>query len=141
MSSAQKSAFVNIVLAICVLLIGVLVYLVDRQANSVYLIPSWMFIGNSGQPFLIIIGDHLPTFAHVYAFILLTSLLPIPTDKNIVVICLFWFSFDSLFENIPTYFQSATFDILELASIAVGTLAAYLTITTSSRRNYSHVYR
>jgi hypothetical protein len=108
----------------------------------------------------------LPTFVHVYAFILLTAILVTPARAYVIPICLLWFMIESLFElaqinviaqwivkYIPTwfnripflentsdYFLAGTFDILDIFSIAAGTLAAYLTIVISTRRIANNAY-
>ena len=101
------------------------------------------------------IGDYLPTFVHVYTFILLTVIVAIPTGIKLIPVCLAWFSLDSLFEvaqlksiaqwigshtppwfegvpflkNTADYFLMGTFDVFDLISIAAGTVAAYLTVS------------
>jgi hypothetical protein len=103
------------------------------------------------------LGYYLPTLLHTFAFILLTMALVIPYQsfkKYILRVCLAWFVIESLFElaqmdtianqiarrfstgfaeipfieNIPNYFIAGTFDVLDLLSIAVGAIAAYLTV-------------
>jgi len=39
-----------------------------------------------------------------------------------------WFSNIPFIENVPAYFLQGTFDVLDLVSIAVGAVAAYLTL-------------
>ncbi len=150
----------QIAVAIGVLAIGVLVYLLDRQPGSVYFIPDWISLANNLSPIFGQIGHHLPTFVHVYAFILLTVVVAVPAISKLVPVCLAWFAIDSLFEvaqlnpiaqwigshtpiwfsgipfldNTADYFLSGTFDMLDLLSIATGALVAYLTIVISTRR-------
>lgn len=140
--------------------IGVLVYLFDRQPSSVYLIPDWISLANSLALVFGQIGHHLPTFVHVYAFILLTVVVAVPSITKLIPVCLAWFTLDSLFEaaqlspiaqwigshtptwfsgipfieNTASYFLMGTFDMFDLLSIALGTLAAYLSVVFSTRK-------
>ena len=103
------------------------------------------------------LGYYLPTLLHTFAFILLTMAMVIPYQnykQYILRVSLFWFVFESLFEiaqmdvianqiangfptglanvpfldNIPNYFMAGTFDALDILSIALGMLLAYLII-------------
>ena len=165
MISIQQSAKIQTAAAVTALFIGVFVYSLDRQPESVYFISSWMALGDNINPFFGAIGDQLPTFVHVYAFILLTMAVVSTTRKYALPICLFWLIIESLFElaqitviaqwiaervpewfhgipfleNTAAYFIRGTFDILDLCSIAAGTLAAYLTIVLSNRRISNYV--
>jgi hypothetical protein len=162
--SIQQPVKIQTAAAVTALLIGVFVYLLDRQAESVYFMSSWMALGDSMSPFFGTIGDQLPTFVHVYAFILLTMVVASPSRGYVLYICLFWLVLESLFElaqitviahwitshipewfsgiplleNTAAYFLGGTFDVVDLCSIAAGTLAAYLTIVISTQRNTRH---
>lgn len=157
----NRSDALQLTTAVLALGIGVLVYLLDRQPDNVYFIPDWVSIAGSLNPIFGQIGNHLPTFIHVYAFILLTVIIMSPSPAMVFWICVTWFSVDSLFEiaqltpianwiaehvpasfagipfleNTDSYFLTGTFDFLDLISIAMGTVAAYLTIVLSTRRS------
>lgn len=146
--------------AIGALCLGVLVYVFDRQAEYTYFLPGWLSLESQIGGFFGNIGNHLPTFIHVYAFILLTAVVAVPSSAKLIPVCLAWFSLDSLFEiaqlnpvaqwigshtpvwfsgipfldNTADYFLMGTFDVFDLLSIAAGTLVAYLTIIFSTRR-------
>ena len=146
--------------AIGALCLGVLVYVLDRQAEFVYFLPAWSSFDSMPGGFFGSIGNYLPTFIHVYALILLTVVIAVPSITKLIPVCLAWFAVDSLFEvaqlnpiaqwigshipiwfsgipfldNTADYFLSGTFDMLDLLSIATGALAAYLTIIISTRR-------
>lgn len=139
--------------------IGTLVYLLDRPPDSVYFIPDWISLTDNLYPIFGQMGNHLPTFLHVYIFILLTFIVMLPSAVMVYPICISWFVVDSLFElgqltpiaqwiavhvpdwfagipyleNTAAYFLAGTFDFLDLVSIAMGTVAAYLTIKGSYR--------
>lgn len=157
---SRRPVVLHLAVAIGVLVIGLLVYLFDRQPDSVYFIPKWIPQTFSLDPVFGQFGQHLPTFAHVFVFILLTITFVAQPLKRLALICLFWFTLDSLLEiaqitiiaqwvtaivpawfegipfleNIPSYFLLGTFDVLDLVSIALGAIAAYLTILISSSR-------
>ena len=139
--------------------VGLFVYLLDRSPDSVYFIPEWISITNNLYPVFGQMGYHLPTFIHVYVFTLLTFVVTSPSAVRVYPICIGWFAVDSLFElaqltpvaqwiaeyvpvwftgipfleNTATYFLAGTFDYLDLISIAMGTVAAYLTIQWNHR--------
>jgi len=163
-SAIQPSVKIQTAAAVTALLIGVFVYLLDRQSESVYFMTYWMSLGNTMNPFFGIVGNQLPTFIHVYAFILLTMAVASASRESVLIICLFWLILESLFElaqitviaqwianytpewfhgipfleNTAAYFLAGTFDVLDLCSIAAGTLAAYLTIVISTQRISNH---
>ncbi len=137
------------------LVVGVIVYVFDRQSEFVYFLPDWFSVNKFRGGIFGSIGYFLPTFIHVYVFILLTATVSASPNKNLIPICISWFIFDSLFEigqihviaqsianhvpawfsdipilnNTSSYFLMGTFDVLDLISIALGTICAYLTIT------------
>ena len=147
-------------IAIGALSVGVLLYLLDRQHTHVYFIPNWLPQHNFGSGFFGNIGNYLPTFIHVYAFILLTAVIAARPITKLVSVCLAWFIIDSLLEvaqldsiaewiaahtphsfsgipfleNTAGYFLSGTFDKFDILSIAAGSIAAYLTAYQSQAR-------
>jgi len=154
-----RSELIQVVIAVIVLTIGVLVYLLDRPSTSVYLVPdSWSF-GDSIAPVFGAIGNHLPTFAHTFAFTLFTSALLAPWRWSAVVACAGWWFVGSLFEvaqndawsaiiatrvpewfadwplldNVAGYFVTGQFDLFDLASIGVATVCAFVVIRFSYR--------
>ena len=165
LAMTKRPEVIQIIFAIGGLLIGLLVYLLDRQPDTVYFIPDWFSQTTHIEPFFGHIGNYLPTFLHVYVFILLTTAVLQPAPKHIIPVCAAWFTIDSLFEvgqiqviaqwiaghvpewfqkipfleNTASYFQSGTFDIIDILSIAAGTLCAYLTIVLSIRRGQKNV--
>lgn len=151
-------------IGLAALALGTLVYLLDRPAASVYLLPNAMSLARGHHPWFGMFGGHLPEFVHVYAFILLTLAVS-PWPARVVPICFFWWAVDSLFEigqhpaiaphiaatlpawfqhipildNTANYFLLGTFDPGDLAAIVLGTLAAYLTIGFICRKEVSRV--
>jgi len=154
-----RPVIIQVIAAVIVLLIGILVYLLDRPGTSVYFIPnSWSF-GEGIPPIFGAIGDHLPTFSHTFAFILFTSAVLEPWRWSAVVACAWWWFIGSLFEiaqtdawamaiasrvpgwfaewplldNVADYFLVGYFDLMDLVSIAVATICAFIVIQLSYR--------
>ncbi len=143
--------FLRLVLGIFALSLGTLVYLIDRPANKTYLISDSISLFDRIAPLFGTIGNHLPTFSHVFAFILITAALTSARRSSYLFICGIWLLIDFLFElgqhgaisshiasNLPpyivelpilshavNYFQNGRYDPIDLASIFLGTVAAY----------------
>ena len=164
----KESFRINIKLlfvAAMIFTLGLLVYVFDRQPETVYFLPEWLSHQDVSSGFFGSIGGWLPTFVHVYTFILLTVAIA-PTTIKLVPVCLGWFVLECLFEfgqmesagewlfihtydlfkgipvleNTAYYFQKGSFDVMDLFAIAAGTLAAYFTITII-RKEHDHEYR
>lgn len=147
-------------IAIGALCVGVLVYVFDRQPESIYFLPGWLSFHDQTGSIFGSLGNYLPTFIHVYVFILLTVVAALPSITKLIPVCLAWFTLDSLFEiaqlnpiaqwianhtpswfsgipfleNTANYFLMGSFHVFDLLSIAIGTLAAYLTVILITRR-------
>ncbi len=155
----------QVIVAAMLLAVGLLVYLLDRPADQIYFVPDWWeFTIGAGQVFGPI-GAYLPTFIHVVVFILISSALLAPWRFQITSICLLWFGIDSLFElaqhnaiatriadivpswfqgitfleNTSSYFLAGTFDLLDLMSIALGSVSAYLVVRFFRKRESDNV--
>lgn len=144
--------------------VGAIFYVLARPAGQTY------FVGKTGLdlsfydslPVLfILLGSSLPTFVHVFSFILLTASFIYGSRKSYFYICLFWLLVDSIFElgqrfgrvvseaipswfagipfleNCTSYFLRGSFDPMDIGSILLGTLSAYLVllITTKEGEN------
>lgn len=147
----SATSWVHVPVALVVLVLGVLVYVLDRPSeaapflsaiSAAHLLPNVF-----GR-----LGENLPTFAHVFAFSLLTEAWAGGGKRSCLLVCMTWFGIDSAFEigqypkiseqlvqiipgwleGLPilgqadAYFLSGTFDTRDLISIAVGAAAAYL---------------
>ena len=141
--------------------VGVLIYAFDRQPEFIYFLPGWLSLNSQPGGLFGSIGYYLPTFLHVYAFILLTAVVAVPSITKLIPVCLAWFTLDTLFEvaqidpiaqwlaihtpawfagipfleNTSNYFLFGTFDVVDLMSIAAGTVAAYITVSVLTRRS------
>jgi hypothetical protein len=147
------------------LLIGTLVYLVDRPPDQIYFIYKSSIdisLYNTLPNIFGTIGNSLPAFIHVFSFILITAGM-IPCQKRgYLIICISWFIVDIAFElgqkyqpltieiipdwferilfleNTRNYFLRGTFDFTDLAVTAFGTVIAYLVLlATMERREMS----
>lgn len=138
-------------IAVTAFIAGMFVYVFDRPAATVYLLPNALSFAGRHHPVFGALGGHLPEFVHVYAFILLTVAIS-SWPARVLPICGFWWAVDSLFEigqhpaiaptiaaalpnwfrGIPildhtaSYFLRGTFDPGDLVSIILGTVVAYL---------------
>jgi len=141
------------------LLLGTMVYLVDRPPETTYFIYS-STIGLSlyriFPDFFGLIGHNLPSFFHIFSFILLTAGFFSCRKRGYFIICVSWLFvecafelgqrygafandfFPEWFEGIPylentaNYFRYGTFDVFDVIAMLMGTIAAYfiLLITT-----------
>ena len=156
---------IQILIGATALFFGILVYLVDRPPDQTYFVDK-SFVNISLYHILPnlygIIGNSLPSFAHVFSFILITAGLIASKKREFIFICLFWFLIDSVFElgqkfsttfikfipgwfpsipffeNTEDYFIRGTFSYADMAAITIGTITAYfLLILTSERRKAS----
>ena len=133
---------------------GTLLYCHGSAGSIAHLLPSLF-----GR-----ISDSLPTFAHAFAFSLLTAAWFGGGRRIGLAACLTWFGVDTAFEvgqhpqiaerlvrfipdgfgGLPildqadSYFLSGTFDAWDLTSIAVGAAAAYLLIRCTEPKDEPH---
>lgn len=142
------------------LLIGSLIYLIDRPPDQTYFVyssPINITLSNIIPNLFGLIGNSLPEFIHVFSFILITAGLIFCQKRGYLIICLSWFLVDSAFElgqkfntwsssitpdwftgipfleNTENYFLRGTFDFLDLAAIALGTAIAYFVLLTTNK--------
>ncbi|MFC1844112.1 hypothetical protein ACFLZ5_04920 [Thermodesulfobacteriota bacterium] len=165
---ALKEGDVNarqLLIGLFVLIIGVLFYYLFRSAEHTYFLK---FLSNNPycknflSPGYILIGNSLPTFIHVVAFTLMTAGIIARQKRGYVIACLFWFAVDFLFEvgqgldtiiiqiipdwfsgfafleNSKSYFLQGRFDSLDLFSIALGSLTAYIILIKTREDKGGH---
>lgn len=158
-----KQTQLLIVLGLSALMGGTAVYLLDRPVEQSF-VPGDLSLFHLTPVVFGFIGQSLPTFAHVFAFCLLTAALLAGGKKAAITVCLGWFLVDVAFElgqhsalalalstlippwfaHLPilnqtgSYFLDGTFDPLDLLAIALGALAAYVVIQRSTRWRMSH---
>lgn len=150
----QRPALVQGLLALACLGIGTLVYVLDRNPQSTYFLPAAWSLADATGPVFGRLGDHLPDFLHLYAFILLSCALLQPKRAAILGITLVWLLIEVLFEigqhpalsphvvsvipawfagipfleNAAAYFRHGQFDPLDLVAMLLAAVAGYLTV-------------
>jgi len=152
-----------ILFGIFLLSIGALIYLIDRPPDQSYIIfslPFQLSFYDVTPSLFGTIGNFLPHFLHVSAFILITAGLLNCGKKGYLAICLFWLVvdvgfelgqkystiavslvpdwFDGIFllENTRSYFLNGTYCHLDMAAIIAGSVLAYMFLihTHNNRR-------
>lgn len=139
-------------LAMLLLAAGVAVYLLDR-GGDVYFVPNWL-AHDAPLPVFGAVGEHLPTFVHTFAFIVITAVALWPWPRLLPAICATWVAIECAFEigqaesvaarlagTVPAwfdgvpfleaatvYFASGTFDPFDILSIGLGAVMAYLIV-------------
>ncbi len=143
--------------AVLLLVVGVIVYAIDRGGAAYFLI-GWTASHGEAElfgPF----GNHLPTFVHSMATILVLAAVLRPWPKLLPAIAFSWFAIECLFEvaqispldarvaavlpawfyDVPVleasagYFINGTYDPLDIFSIALGAAAAYWIVRMTER--------
>ncbi len=150
-----------ILIGIFLLSIGALIYLIDRPPEQIYFIfalPFQLSFYDITPSLFGTIGDFLPHFLHVSAFILLTAGLLNCGKKGYLAICLFWMTVNVgfelgqkysdyaaglvpawfagvfLLENTRNYFLHGTYCRLDMAAIIIGGVSAYALLFYSHNR-------
>ncbi|GMQ89840.1 MAG: hypothetical protein BMS9Abin10_0175 [Gammaproteobacteria bacterium] len=157
--NATKTNRAQLLIGLAALLLGTMVYLLDRPAEQAF-VPNAISLFASTPSVFGVVGRSLPAFAHVFAFSLLTAALLVGAKKTAVTVSLGWFLVDAAFELgqrapiaqwlsklIPPwfayfpildktgrYFLHGTFDPWDMFAIALGAFAAYLVIQKTRRR-------
>jgi len=151
----------QILIGLGVLLLGTLIYLIDRASDQTYFIYKSsvnISLHNILPNFFGSIGNSLPSFVHVFSFILITAGLFRCQKRGNIIICSFWFLTDIIFElgqkfkllsstmvpdwfseipfleNSKNYFLSGTFDLNDLIAIALGTILACFVLSITMKR-------
>ena len=144
-------------LAALLLVVGVIVYAVDR-GGAAYFLNGWIS-SHGGVDLFGPLGNHLPTFIHSLAMILVVAAVLRPWPKLLPAIVVGWFAIECLFEvaqispldahvaavlpawfdDVPvleataSYFINGTYDPLDVFSIGLGAAAAYWIVRTIER--------
>ena len=152
----------QLIIGVAVLLVGTLVYLIDRPPEQTYFVknsPINITLFTTIPNLFGSIGGSLPAFVHVFSFILITAGILTCNRSGYRIICLSWFLLDAacevgqrftawpsniipdwftgipFLENTESYFLHGTFDFLDLAAIALGSIIAYrILLRTHERR-------
>ena len=149
----------NIFIGLSGLLCGTLVYLADRPPEQAYFIYSSVIdisLYTTLPQLFGVIGNNLPSFFHVFSFILLTAGFCSCRKRGYIIICVSWLLVDCFFELgqkynnlavtfIPQWFEGApylentwnyfclgTFDVLDVVAIILGSMTAYFILILTS---------
>ncbi len=153
---------IQIFIGAVALFLGSFVYLIDRPPEQTYFVKAshitislYNTIPNLFGP----LGNSLPTYVHVFSFILITAGLMTCRKRGYLIICLGWFLVDVAFElgqkfsgwsagiipdwfvgipfleNTKRYFLNGTFDFQDLAAICLGAITAYLLLLITSKHS------
>ncbi len=159
----DKATITQVSAAAIALLTGLLIYIVDRQAD-VYLLPGAIALTTTLPPLFGSLGAHLPSFLHVYAFTLLTVACLPPRRALALPVCVAWLAIECFFEAgqhaslatfyvslVPAWFDGMPFleasagffldghfDSLDILAAALGALAAWLTVRLTWTTNHEH---
>jgi hypothetical protein len=140
--------------------LGVLFYYFFRTSEHTYLIQFFELTPPLKEtPSLFQkLGYSLPTFVHVFAFSLITAGLIASCKRGYAMACLFWLGINVLFElgqkldswviqfipdwfsdisfleNTKIYFLKGRFDYLDLFSITLGALVAYIFLIKTAHK-------
>ena len=156
----QRIHKTQILIGVIGLLIGSLVYLIDRPPDHTYFVsssPINISLSNIIPSLFGSVGNSLPVFIHVFPFIVITAGLIFCNKKGYLIICLSWFLIDCTFEvgqkfttwssriipdwfagiplleNTESYFLKETFSFIDLAAIASGTVITYFALLTTNK--------
>jgi hypothetical protein len=158
----RSASTTRIVIGLAALGIGLLVYLIDRRPEQTYFLFRLGMahaFRESAPPVFGLLGQNLPAFLHVFAFILITGGILGCGIKGSMLVAVSWFLTDAAFElgqrfpataefliprwfdTLPIlesariFFRGGTFDLLDIFAMALGALAAYgLLLMTMERR-------
>jgi hypothetical protein len=159
---AATQAAMLVALACLVLLLGVVVYLTDRDPVRVLLMPAAAAIG--GGPWFGPIGQWLPSFVHPFAFSLLTAATLPARSVWQYGACAVWGAVNVAFEigqhpqvsarlaeglqagfgdtmltrALANYFLRGTFDVGDIAAAVLGALAAAAVLRLVQRSWENH---
>jgi len=151
----------QILIGFAALLLGTLVYIIDRPPGDTY------FVSNSSIPISLhsrlpslfgAVGNSLPDFIHPFSFILITAGILSCGKRGCIITSLAWLVVDlgfefgqkykefslrfipDWFEGIPflenstNYFKLGTFDILDVAAIILGTVLAFIVLIITIKK-------
>lgn len=149
---SSKIHVAPILIGLGALIIGILVYLIDRPSGHTYFLNRLPFpipFDFNAPGILGRAGSVLPDFIHVFSFSLITAGILGSEKKGAFYSCLFWFVVNALFEtgqkfgrtispfvprwfdgipyieNTKNYFTRGTFDWLDLLAMLAGALSAW----------------
>lgn len=134
-----------LILATVSLALGLSVYVFAREVDSTRFLPAALHFGSSWLEQLRTFAANLPSFFHVYAFILFSAAIVHPGTQNLVVICITWFAIEIAFELFQTpqlikpgslrnVLGAGVYDPMDIFALILGMITAYLSVTIITRR-------
>ena len=158
-----RPTFIEAGAAMLALIAGVMVYMLTRPENSVLFL-SWLPLHI--HPVLSTLGDYtgsLPSFFHIYGFIILTYLFTRRTLWSLRFVTIFWLTIELLFESLQKldsgdimsqstesapspgffsnylsgYFINGTYDSRDIAALLAGAFLAYITVLIMEKKTGS----
>lgn len=155
-----RSELLLLVIGLCALLLGLFMYIATRPCQQILFL-QYLPLGQVSLPLAGIPMIHsVPSFLHVYGFILLTVAVLPKRSSYLRSICLFWLVLELFFEIgqqhdlalqitghlpawfynsgwllkvIPNYFLYGTFDPLDVVFLLLGVAAAWGTVMLGRR--------
>jgi len=149
-----KTNILQILVGFGGLSLGALVYLFERSPETYgfgVIVSDYLGSIRPHRMLFGVLANNLPSFAHVFAFSLMTAGLLGTRRKGNLLICLLWFLIDAVFEigqglkpislaiiserfkvdtlpmvNLQEYFRYGTFDIRDIVAGLLGALAAFM---------------
>ncbi len=154
---AHATRRVQLALACAVLVIGSLIYVLCRPAESTILFGAFA-VGGQLPEVVGPIANSFPTVAHAFSLSVITALWLGMTKRGRIAACLLWLGIDGVFEIgqhaaiaariaalipdrldlIGAFFSTGTFDVGDLISIGIGTAAAYVITARGTRGTRIH---
>lgn len=148
-SSMRRVAYSQVTLLIIAtvcLALGLSLYVFGRPVDSTRFLPAALHIGvpwlDQLRPFF----TNLPSLFHVYAFVLYSSAIVHPGTRNLILICITWFTIEITFELLqnPSLLKpgplrdvlgEGVYDPMDILALILGTTAAYFSVRLITRRS------
>lgn len=147
------------ILGIMALMFGTLVYITERNPDAVYFLSANLSLFHAKLEIFGWHGDYLPTLLHSFALVVITAAAIGKHKVSAITITLMWMLTEMLFElaqikfisniittyipnwfealpvleNAYSYFQYGSFNGIDLISIVIGSVAAYVLIQKTKR--------
>lgn len=165
----HSTEILQTVVAVCALLLGILIYGLFRDPEQLLLaglLPTLTdSLPGSSPGKSPAVFYSLPSFLHIYAFILLSCVVVAASINSVRLICLFWLVTELLFEigqhdavatflitQLPEpstqpgwlqalvgYFVNGRFDTMDILALILGAASAYVSILTTRRWREKHL--
>ncbi len=151
----------QIFIGLIILLLGISIYLTDRSPDQIYFVfksPVEISLHHTFPNLFGMIGNNLPSFIHVFSFILITAGVISSKKEGCIFICAGWFFMDVIFElgqrynslvlkiipdwlsgipffeNTRNYFFRGTFDVMDLAAVLIGSVTGYFVLILTLKK-------